>query len=91
MAWRTYTITNVFAKKVTCASLIALNLFIAVGYIAMGCGLFPRLFNSTGDLVLEPARYLCWMVALPTLTNLIGDVTSNDAEMKWCNHDSISN
>jgi hypothetical protein len=49
----------------------------------LASGLFPRMTNQYHELAVEPARFLIWLTVLPILSHLLGDVTSNAAEMKW--------
>jgi len=83
LSWRTYSITSLYSKKVTCAALVFLNMFCCAAYISLSLGIFPRLSTAAGYVTVEPARYIYWLVVLPTLSHLMGDITSNDAEMKW--------
>lgn len=81
-AYRAFRISKLVSKKVTMASLFGINAFLALSYILMGIGLFPRL-TSNGALSVEPARYIQWLVVLPFICHLVGDITSNSKDMTW--------
>jgi hypothetical protein len=82
IAFRAFKITTRTSKKVTCASLIFLNAYLALSYLLMGLGIFPRL-NPSGLVMVEPARYISWLVVFPALCHISGDITSNKKNMTW--------
>lgn len=83
MAYRAFRITKLISKKVTCASLVGINVWLASCYLLMGLGIFPRLYSSYGQLSVEPARYITWLVIVPILCHLASDITSNNKDMTW--------
>ncbi len=48
----------------------------------MGLGIFPRL-NPSGLVMVEPARYISWLVVFPILCHISSDITSNKKNMTW--------
>lgn len=52
-------------------------------YILQSFGLTPRITGRSEDLIVQSGRFISFLVIYPTLYHLVGDITTNMANMQW--------